>query len=108
MLSVKARFYSFEAANVRHEHEYRVWESVKLPEGKVIIPGVITHSTDLIEHPQLVSERIQRFTRLVGPENVIAGTDCGFGGRTHPQIAWAKLKSLCEGAALASSALARG
>ena len=106
MLSVKASYYSFEAANVRHEHEYKVWERVKLPEGKVIIPGVITHSTDLIEHPELVSQRIQRFAGLVGPENVIAGTDCGFGGRTHPQIAWAKLRSLCEGAALASAALA--
>ena len=105
MLSVKASYYSFEAANVRHEHEYKVWERVKLPEGKVIIPGVITHSTDLIEHPELVSQRIQRFAGLVGPENVIAGTDCGFGGRTHPQIAWAKLRSLCEGAALATKKL---
>ena len=92
MLAVKARFYSFEAANVRHEHEYHVWERVTLPPGKVILPGVVTHSTDLIEHPELVSERIQRFARLVGPDRVIASTDCGFGGRTHPQIAWAKLR----------------
>jgi 5-methyltetrahydropteroyltriglutamate--homocysteine methyltransferase len=105
MLSVKARFYSFEAANVRHEHEYHLWERVRLPEGKVIMPGVVTHSTDLIEHPELVSERIQRFARLVGPENVIASCDCGFGGRTHPQIAWAKLRALSAGAALASRAL---
>jgi 5-methyltetrahydropteroyltriglutamate--homocysteine methyltransferase len=105
MLSVKAKYYSFEAANVRHEHEYRIWEHVKLPAGKVIMPGVVTHSTDLIEHPELVSERIQRFAARVGGENVIAGTDCGFGGRTHPQIAWAKLKSLTTGAALASKAL---
>lgn len=105
MLAVKAKFYSFEAANVRHEHEYHLWERVTLPHGKVIMPGVITHSTDLIEHAQLVSERIQRFARIVGPENVIASADCGFGGRTHPQIAWAKLKSLTEGAALASKAL---
>jgi 5-methyltetrahydropteroyltriglutamate--homocysteine methyltransferase len=105
MLSVKARFYSFEAANVRHEHEYAVWERVKLPADKVIMPGVVTHSTDLVEHPELVSQRIQRFARLVGPENVIASTDCGFGGRTHPQIAWAKLQSLCDCAALASRAL---
>jgi 5-methyltetrahydropteroyltriglutamate--homocysteine methyltransferase len=105
MLSVRARFYSFEAANVRHEHEYALWETVKLPAGKVIVPGVVTHSTDLIEHPELVAERIKRFARLVGSENVIAGTDCGFGGRTHPQIAWAKLRSLCEGAASASRAL---
>ena len=108
MLGVNAGFYSFEAANVRHEHEYQVWENVKLPQGKKIIPGIVTHSTDLVEHPELVSQRIQRFAKLVGPENVIAGTDCGFGGRTHPQIAWAKLKSLCEGATLASKALAGG
>ncbi len=107
MLAVKAKFYSFEAANVRHEHEYRIWEQVALPSGKVIMPGVVTHSTDLIEHPQLVSERIQRFARLVGAENVIASTDCGFGGRTHPQIAWAKLRALSEGASLASQALSR-
>jgi 5-methyltetrahydropteroyltriglutamate--homocysteine methyltransferase len=106
MLAVNAKYYSFEAANVRHEHEYHVWEQVPLPPGKVILPGVVTHSTDLIEHPALVSERIQRFARLVGPDRVIASCDCGFGGRTHPQIAWAKLKSLCEGAALASAALA--
>ena len=102
MLAVKARFYSFEAANVRHEHEYHVWEQVHLPDDKVIIPGVVTHSTDLIEHPDLVAERIRRFVRLVGPERVMAGTDCGFGGRTHPQIAWAKLHALAEGAARAS------
>jgi 5-methyltetrahydropteroyltriglutamate--homocysteine methyltransferase len=105
MLAVKATFYSFEAANVRHEHEYHVWERVTLPPGKVLLPGVVTHSTDLIEHPELVSERIQRFARLVGPDRVIASADCGFGGRTHPQIAWAKLRALCEGAALASAAL---
>ena len=104
MLAVKARFYSFEAANVRHEHEYHVWERVRLPEGKVLLPGVVTHSTDLIEHPELVAERIRRFTKLVGPERVIASTDCGFGGRTHPQIAWAKLHSLVAGAGLASRA----
>jgi 5-methyltetrahydropteroyltriglutamate--homocysteine methyltransferase len=107
MLAVKAKFYSFEAANVRHEHEYRIWERVALPPGKVIMPGVVTHSTDLIEHPDLVSQRIQRFARLVGPENVIASSDCGFGGRTHPQIAWAKLRALSEGASLASQALSR-
>ena len=105
MLRVKARFHSFEAANVRHEHEYHLWERVTLPADKVIMPGVVTHSTDLIEHPQLVSERIQRFARIVGPANVIASTDCGFGGRTHPQIAWAKLSSLVQGAALAGKAL---
>jgi 5-methyltetrahydropteroyltriglutamate--homocysteine methyltransferase len=105
MLRVKAQAYSFEAANARHEHEYAVWEKVKLPAGKIIIPGVITHSTDVVEHPELVSQRIQRFARLVGRENVIAGADCGFGGRSHPQIAWAKLSALVEGAKLASRAL---
>jgi 5-methyltetrahydropteroyltriglutamate--homocysteine methyltransferase len=105
MLRVKARYYSFEAANVRHAHEHRVWESVRLPADKVIIPGVVTHSTDLIEHPQLVCERIVRFVQIVGAERVIAGTDCGFGGRTHPQIAWAKLRALTEGASLASRAM---
>jgi 5-methyltetrahydropteroyltriglutamate--homocysteine methyltransferase len=107
MLAVKATYYSFEAANVRHEHEYRIWERVPLPRGKVILPGVVTHSTDLIEHAELVSERIQRFAKLVGPDNVIASCDCGFGGRTHPQIAWAKLRALCEGATLASRELSR-
>jgi len=106
MLRVKAGAYSFEGANARHEHEYEVWERVKLPAGKIIIPGVVTHSTDVIEHPELVSQRIQRFAKLVGKENVIAGTDCGFGGRSHPQIAWAKLKALVEGAERASRALA--
>jgi 5-methyltetrahydropteroyltriglutamate--homocysteine methyltransferase len=105
MLAVKAGAYSFEAANARHEHEYAVWESVKLPAGKIIIPGVITHSTDVIEHPELVSQRIARFAKLVGRENVIAGADCGFGGRSHPQIAWSKLKALGDGAALASKEL---
>jgi 5-methyltetrahydropteroyltriglutamate--homocysteine methyltransferase len=106
MLRVKAKFYSFEAANARHEHEYHVWERVELPLDKVLMPGVVTHSTDLIEHPELVAERIQRFARVVGADRVIASTDCGFAGRTHPQIAWAKLRSLSQGAALASKALA--
>ena len=105
MLRVKAQAYSFEAANARHEHEYAVWESVKLPAGKLILPGVITHSTDVIEHPELVAQRLLRFAALVGQENVIASADCGFGGRSHPQIAWAKLQSLVEGAARASRAL---
>jgi 5-methyltetrahydropteroyltriglutamate--homocysteine methyltransferase len=107
MLKVKARYYLIEAANARHEHEYAVWEKVKLPRDKVLIPGVVTHSTDVVEHPELVSQRIQRFARLVGRERVMAGADCGFGGRSHPQIAWAKLKSLGEGARLASRALFR-
>ena len=103
LLSVKAQAYLIEGANARHEHEYAVWETAKLPDGKILIPGVITHSTDVVEHTELVSQRIQRFVRLLGKENVIAGADCGFGGRTHPQIAWAKLRSLVEGAALASA-----
>jgi len=105
MLRVKAQAYLIEAANARHEHEYYVWETVRLPEGKILVPGMVTHSTDVVEHPMLVAQRIERFARLVGRENVIAGADCGFGDRSHPQIAWAKLASLAEGAALASKDL---
>jgi 5-methyltetrahydropteroyltriglutamate--homocysteine methyltransferase len=105
MLSVKAQMYLFEAANARHEHEFALWERVKLPDGKILAPGVVSHATTLIEHPELVSLRVQRFARLVGRENVVASTDCGLGLRCHPQIAWAKLKALSEGAALASRAL---
>jgi 5-methyltetrahydropteroyltriglutamate--homocysteine methyltransferase len=108
MLKVRAQAYLFEAANVRHEHEYTVWDEVKLPGGKIIIPGVITHSTDVVEHPELVAQRLSRFAARVGRENVIGGADCGFGGRTHPQIAWAKLRALAEGAKLASERPARG
>ena len=104
MLRVKAQAYLIEGANARHEHEYAVWDTVKLPKGKILIPGVVTHSTDVVEHPEVVAQRIGRFAQRVGKENVIAGCDCGFGGRSHPQIAWAKLKSLVEGAALASKA----
>lgn len=105
VLQINAGGYTFEAANVRHEHEWRVWEDHKLPEGKVIIPGVVTHSTNVIEHPRLVADRIERFAGLVGKENVIASTDCGLGGRVHPHIAWAKLETLAKGAALASEEL---
>jgi 5-methyltetrahydropteroyltriglutamate--homocysteine methyltransferase len=105
LLAINAQTYLFEAANVRHEHEYRIWESVKLPDGKILAPGVVSHATTLIEHPDLVSERIQRFARLVGAENVIASTDCGLGLRCHPQIAWAKLNALSEGARRATRAL---
>ena len=105
MLSVNAGTYLFEAANVRHEHEYKIWETVRLPEGKILAPGVVSHATTLIEHPDLVSERIQRFARLVGAQNVIASTDCGLGLRCHPQIAWAKLNVLAEGARRATRAL---
>lgn len=105
MLAVKAQTYLFEAANARHEHEHTVWERVGLPEGKILAPGVVTHSTPLIEHPELVAQRIRRFAEIVGRENVVASTDCGLGLRCHPQIAWAKLEALAEGAALASRQL---
>ena len=105
LLSANAQAYLIEGANVRHEHEHVLWKTVRLPKGKILIPGVITHSTDIVEHPELVSQRIQKYAALLGKENVIAGADCGFGGRTHPQIAWAKLRSLVEGAKLASAAL---
>ena len=81
------------------------WETVELPDGKILAPGVVSHSTSLIEHPQLVADRVQRFARMVGRDNVIASTDCGLGLRCHPQIAWAKLKALADGAALATQSL---
>ena len=96
---------SIEAANARHEHEWRVWQEVKLPEGKILIPGVVSHATNVVEHPELVAERIVRFADVVGRENVIAGTDCGLGGRLHRQLVWAKLKALAEGARLATRRL---
>src|SRR6266850_4459104 len=105
MLSVNAGTYSFEAGNVRHEHEWKVWEDVKLPDGKIILPGVVSHATNVVEHPELVAERILRFANLVGRERVIGSTDCGLGGRVHPDIAWAKLEALAQGAALASRQL---
>jgi 5-methyltetrahydropteroyltriglutamate--homocysteine methyltransferase len=105
MLAVNAGAYSFEAGNVRHEHEWKVWQEVKLPEGKLILPGVVSHATNVVEHPELVADRILRFADLVGRERVIASTDCGLGGRVHPQIAWAKLEALAAGAALASRRL---
>ena len=105
MLAINAGAYSFEAANARHEHEWKVWRDVKLPEGKVILPGVVTHSTNLIEHPELVADRIVRYAEAVGRENVVASTDCGLGGRVHPQIAWAKLETLVKGAELATRQL---
>src|SRR5690606_27351735 len=106
MLQIDAGSYSFEAANVRHEHEWRVWENVKLPDGKQIVPGVISHATNVVEHPELVADRIERFASVVGPENVIASTDCGLGGRIHPQIAWAQLEALVRGAELARKRIA--
>jgi 5-methyltetrahydropteroyltriglutamate--homocysteine methyltransferase len=105
LLEVKATAYLIEGANARHEHEWAVWRDTPLPAGKILIPGVVTHSTDVVEHPELVAQRIVRYAEAVGAENVIAGTDCGFGGRSHPQIAWAKLASPVDGARLASAAL---
>jgi 5-methyltetrahydropteroyltriglutamate--homocysteine methyltransferase len=105
MLSVKAQMYSIEAANVRHEHEWKVWQDTKLPEGKILMPGVVGHATNVVEHPELVADRIETYAKLVGRENVVAGTDCGLGGRVHPQICWAKLSVLADGAALASKRL---
>jgi len=107
ILQVNAGAYSIEAANVRHEHEWYVWQKAKLPPGKILIPGVVTHHTTTVEHPRLVAERIKTFAKLVGRENVIAGTDCGFAQaqdmqRVHPQVMWAKLEALAEGAKLAS------
>jgi len=110
ILKVDAQAYSIEAANVRHEHEWRVWQKVALPQGKILIPGVVTHHTTTIEHPRLVADRIVRYAKLVGRENVIAGTDCGFAQsasieRVHPSIMWAKLEALVEGARIASAEL---
>ena len=105
LLDIDARYYSFEAANVRHEHEWTVWQDVTLPEDKVIVPGIVSHATNVVEHPELVAQRLERFARLVGPERVIGSTDCGLGGRIHPDIAWAKLESLVAGAEIASRRL---
>jgi 5-methyltetrahydropteroyltriglutamate--homocysteine methyltransferase len=110
MLKVRAGAYSIEAANVRHEHEWRVWEKVRLPPGKILIPGVVTHHTTTVEHPRLVADRLVQFAKIVGRENLIAGTDCGFAQvegiqRVHPQVMWAKLEALAEGARIASQEL---
>jgi 5-methyltetrahydropteroyltriglutamate--homocysteine methyltransferase len=105
VIKVNAQVYAVEASNPRHEHEWRVWADVKLPEGRSVMPGVVTHKTNVVEHPEVVADRIMRYAEVVGRENVIAGTDCGMGGRIHPEIAWAKLKALSEGAALASARL---
>ena len=110
LLRVKAGAYCIEMANPRHEHEWRVWESVKLPDGRKLIPGVISHATNVVEHPELVAERLTRLARLVGRENVLGGSDCGFAQtphvrRVHPSIMWAKLEALAEGARLASREL---
>lgn len=105
LLRVRAGAYLIEAANARHEHEWRVWQEVKLPDGKMLVPGVVSHATNVVEHPELVAERILRFANVVGRENLIASTDCGLGGRLHHQLVWAKLKSLSEGVRLATRQL---
>jgi 5-methyltetrahydropteroyltriglutamate--homocysteine methyltransferase len=111
MLKVNAGAFSFEAANARHEHEYHLWEQISLPEGKVLIPGVITHASNIVEHPDLIAERLVRFAKLVGRENVIAGADCGFSSQAtyrtevHPTVIWAKFQALREGARLATNQL---
>ena len=110
VLKVKARYYLIEQANPRHEHEWRLWEDVELPEDKVLVPGVVTHHTTVVEHPELVAERLVRLAHVVGPERVMGGTDCGFAQgaflrRVHPTIQWAKLEALAEGARLATKQL---
>jgi len=113
ILKVNASAYAFEAANPRHEHEYHVWESVKLPAGKVLIPGVITHASNIVEHPELIAERLLRYAKLVGREHVIAGSDCGFSSQAtynpevHPKVVWAKFQAMAEGCRLASQQLWR-
>jgi 5-methyltetrahydropteroyltriglutamate--homocysteine methyltransferase len=111
MLDIDAGSYSFEAANARHEHEYHIWESIKLPDGKALIPGVITHASNIVEHPELIAERLVRYAKLVGRENVLAGGDCGFSSQAcyhtevHPTVIWAKFEAMAEGAKLATKQL---
>ncbi len=106
LLEVNVGAYSVEAGNVRHEHEWKVWRDVRLPEGKVLIPGVVSHKTSAVEHPELVADRLLNYARLVGREHVQAGTDCGMGlGRVHHEVGWAKLQALVDGAGLASREL---
>jgi 5-methyltetrahydropteroyltriglutamate--homocysteine methyltransferase len=110
LLQVNVGHYSIEQANPRHEHEWAVWQSVKLPAGKKLIPGVISHATNIVEHPELVAQRLTRLAQVVGRDNVLAGTDCGFAQspfakRVHESIMWAKLRSLSEGAKIATQEL---
>ncbi len=113
VLSVRARYYLIEQASPRHEHEWRLWEDVALPADRVLVPGVVTHHTTVVEHPELVAERLVRLARLVGPDRVMGGTDCGFAQgafvrRVHPSVQWAKLEALAEGARIATRRLAAG
>ena len=106
VLRIRAQCYNIEAANVRHEHEWQVWKDVKLPDGKILMPGVISHATDLVEHPDVVKERFLKYASVVGKENVAGGTDCGIGSRVgHEEIVWAKLGAMSEGARRASAEL---
>jgi 5-methyltetrahydropteroyltriglutamate--homocysteine methyltransferase len=111
VLKINAGSYSFEAANPRHEHEYHLFEQVKVPEGKVLCPGVITHASNIVEHPELIAERLIRFANLVGRENVMAGADCGFSSQAlyktevHPTVVWEKFKALRQGADIATARL---
>ncbi len=111
MLRVKAGAFSFEAANPRHEHEYHVWEDAKLPDGAILIPGVITHASNIVEHPEWIAERLVAYANIVGRENVIAGADCGFSSQAtytpevHPKVVWAKFQAMAEGARIASQRL---
>ena len=106
VLKVRAGAYSIEASNPCHEHEWRVWEDVELPDGKILIPGVVGHYSDFIEHPQAIADRLVRYAKIMGRENVIAGTDCGIGSRVgHPQVGWAKFQALAEGARMATKEL---
>ena len=106
ILKVKAGAYSIEASNPCHDHEWRVWEETKLPDGKILIPGVIGHYSDFIEHPQAIADRLVRYAKIVGRENVVAGTDCGIGSRVgHPQVGWAKFQAMAEGARIATKKL---
>jgi len=113
ILQVNAGAYAFEAANPRHEHEYHVWQTVKLPAGKILIPGVITHCSNIVEHPELIAERLIRYADIVGRENVIAGSDCGFSSQAtynpevHPKVVWTKFQAMAEGARLATKQLWR-
>jgi 5-methyltetrahydropteroyltriglutamate--homocysteine methyltransferase len=107
ILKIKAQGYQLEAANVRHGHDWKVWEEVKLPDDKILMPGVICHATNVIEHPDYIAELISKYANIVGRDRVIAATDCGFRWRVHPEIAWAKLEALVEGAERASKVLWR-
>ena len=105
ILKVDVQTYVFEAGNVSHEHEWTVWKEAKIPDDKMLMPGVVSHATNIVEHPELVARRIRNFADVVGRERVIAGTDCGLGNRVHEELGWAKLATLVDGARLASEAL---